>query len=261
MFVGTFTAGPLAVEIKDRRLVIAREGNVRKFVADVEHRTFSGDYALKRGQSVLYVTERCVFRLTPTGLELFEVAPGIDIDRDILAHMDFKPIVNSPQPMDERIFATELMGLRDRMLGVPFEQRFSYDPKFKMLFIDLRQLTIKSNRDIERIKAEVERRVQPLSRKVHAIVNYRGCRIDPAVLDGYRRMVEALEESCYLGVTRYGISAFLKPHPASRGLIEQPLSPLVDDATMARWGTVGAQRPTELTNRCQDLPVHVVRTM
>jgi propionate CoA-transferase len=242
VFVGTFTAGPIAVEVKDRRLVITREGNVRKFVADVEHRTFSGDYALKRGQSVLYVTERCVFRLTPNGLELLEVAPGIDIDRDILAHMDFEPIVNVPQTMDERIFATELMGLRDRMLGMPLEQRFSYDPKFEMLFIDFRQLTVESNRDIERIKAEVERRVQPLGRRVYAIVNYRGCRIDPAVLDSYRRMVEALEESCYLGVTRYGMSGFLKPHPASGGLIEQPLCALVDDAAMALCGMVGVRR-------------------
>ena len=162
VFVGTFTAGPLEVQVADGRLVIVREGNVRKFVAEVEHRTFSGDYALKRGQPVLYVTERCVFRLTPDGLELVEVAPGIDIDRDILAHMDFEPIVDDPQPMDARIFATGLMGLRDRLAEKPFEERFSYDPKLRMLFIDLRQLAIRSERDVERIKAEVERRVRPL---------------------------------------------------------------------------------------------------
>ena len=150
VFVGTFTAGPLAVQVADGRLVIAREGNVRKFVSEVEHRTFSGDYALKRGQPVLYVTERCVFRLTHGGLELVEVAPGIDIDRDILAHMDFAPIVNDPQPMDARIFATGLMGLRDRMAETPFEDRFSYDPRLRMLFIDLRQLAIRSEHDVER---------------------------------------------------------------------------------------------------------------
>jgi propionate CoA-transferase len=209
VFVGTFTAGPLAVQVAGGRLVIAREGNVRKFVAEVEHRTFSGDYALKRGQPVLYVTERCVFRLTQGGLELVEVAPGIDIDRDILAHMDFAPIVNDPQPMDARIFATGLMGLRDRMAERPFEERFSYDPRLRMLFIDLRQLAIRSERDVERIKAEVERRVRPLGHAVYAIVNYRGCRIDPGVRDAYRQMVEALEASCYLGVTRYGMSGLV----------------------------------------------------
>jgi propionate CoA-transferase len=212
VFVGTFTAGPLAVQVAGGRLVIAREGDVRKFVSEVEHRTFSGDYALKRGQPVLYVTERCVFRLTQGGLELVEVAPGIDIDRDILAHMDFAPIVRDPQPMDARIFATELMGLRDRLAERPFEERFSYDPRLRMLFIDLRQLAIRSERDVERIKTEVERRVRPLGHAVYAIVNYRGSRIDPGIRDSYRRMVEALEASCYLGVTRYGMSGLI-PEP------------------------------------------------
>jgi propionate CoA-transferase len=213
VFVGTFTAGPLAVQVPDGRLRIAREGNVRKFVTAVEHRTFSGDYALKRGQSVLYVTERCVFRLTPRGLELVEVAPGIDIDRDILAHMDFAPIVDRPRVMEAGIFAIEPMGLRERMAQTPFEARFSYDARLRMLFIDLRQLAIKSERDIERIKAEVERRVRQLGHAVYAIVNYRGCKIDPSVLASYRRMVETLEASCYLGVTRYGMSGRLAVDP------------------------------------------------
>jgi propionate CoA-transferase len=211
VFVGTFTAGPLEIGVADGRLQILREGNVRKFVAEVEHRTFSGDYALKRGQSVLYVTERCVFRLTPDGLELTEVAPGIDIRRDILAHMDFTPIVGAPQPMDPGIFADGLMGLRERMTEGPLEARFSYDPKLKMLFIDLRQLSIRSERDVERLRDEVERRVKPLGHGVYAIVNYRGCRIDPAARASYQRMVAELEASCYLGVTRYGMSGKLGP--------------------------------------------------
>jgi propionate CoA-transferase len=211
VFVGTFTAGPLDIGVADGRLQILREGNVRKFVAQVEHRTFSGDYALKRGQSVLYVTERCVFRLTPDGLELTEVAPGIDIRRDILAHMDFTPIVGAPQPMDPGIFAEELMGLRERMTEGPLEARFSYDPKLKMLFIDLRQLSIRSERDVQRLREEVERRVKPLGHGVYAIVNYRGCSIDPAARESYQRMVAELESSCYLGVTRYGMSGKLGP--------------------------------------------------
>jgi propionate CoA-transferase len=198
VFVGTFTAGPLSVAIRDGRLAIVQEGNVRKFVADVEHRTFSGSYALKRGQPVLYVTERCVFRLTEAGLELTEVAPGIEIERDILAHMDFRPIVDNPQPMDDCIFRPEPMGLRDRLLSLPLEKRFNYDPRLRMLFIDFRQLAIRSERDIQRIKAEVERRVKPLGHKVYAMVNSRGCTIDPVVLNRYRRMIESLEESCTL---------------------------------------------------------------
>ncbi|HZT47119.1 MAG TPA: acyl CoA:acetate/3-ketoacid CoA transferase [Hyphomicrobiaceae bacterium] len=219
VFVGTFTAGALQVVAGDGRLAIAREGNVRKFVGEVEHRTFSGEYALRRGQSVLYVTERCVLRLTPQGLELTEVAPGIDVGRDILAHMDFEPIIRQPKPMDERIFAAPLMGLREDMLAMPLEQRFSYNPMLRMLFIDFRRLTIRSEADIARIRAEVERRVLPLGHKVYAIVNYRDCRIAPAVLDSYHRMLEALEETCYLGVTRYGLSGV--PQEQREG----PLSP------------------------------------
>jgi propionate CoA-transferase len=211
VFVGTFAAGPLEIEVADGRLSIAREGNVRKFVSEVEHRTFSGAYALKRGQPVLYVTERCVFRLTGNGLELVEVAPGIDIDRDILAHMDFAPIVNDPQPMDASIFAAGLMGLRDLLAEKPLPERFSYDPKLRMLFIDFRQLAITSKLDVDRIEAEVERRVGTLGHRVHAIVNYRGCRIDPGVVETYHRMVEALETRCYLGVTRYGMAGLLEP--------------------------------------------------
>ena len=189
-----------------------REGNARKFVAEVEHRTFSGAYAVKRGQPVLYVTERCVFRLTPEGLELTEVAPGIDIERDILAHMDFKPLIKNPQPMDGGIFAAGRMGLRERLSELPLGNRFSYDAKLRMLFIDFRNLTVASQGDIARIKVEVEKRVRPLGHRVYAIVNYRGCRIDRGLVDSYWRMVQELEETCYVEVTRYGTSRAL-PQP------------------------------------------------
>jgi propionate CoA-transferase len=112
VFVGTFTAGNLEIAVQDGKLRILREGKARKFVAQVEHRTFSGSEAAKRGQPVLYITERCVFRLGPDGLELAEIAPGIDIERDILAHMDFRPIMRTPPIlMDARIFADKPMGL------------------------------------------------------------------------------------------------------------------------------------------------------
>src|SRR6185295_7078587 len=104
LFAGTFTAGGLEVRIADGKLAIVREGKARKFVKAVEQITFNGGYAAETGQPVLYVTERCVFRRTPRGMVLEEVAPGIDIERDILAHMDFAPVVDDPRPMDARIF-------------------------------------------------------------------------------------------------------------------------------------------------------------
>ena len=95
-----------------------------KFLANVEQRTFSGQYAAAAGQPVLYVTERCVFRLTPDGLELIEIAPGIDLEKDVLAHVGFTPIIDGePKLMDERLFRDEPMGLKDDLLSVPLDAR------------------------------------------------------------------------------------------------------------------------------------------
>jgi propionate CoA-transferase len=112
VFVGTFTAGNLKVRIDHGGLCIVEDGRAIKFVEEVEHRTFSGSEALKRGQEVLYVTERCVFRLCPEGLELIEIAPGVDLPKDILERMAFRPIIRGePALMDGRIFAHGLMNL------------------------------------------------------------------------------------------------------------------------------------------------------
>jgi propionate CoA-transferase len=113
IFVGTFTAGGLKVSVSDNKLRIDQEGKTKKFVNQVEHMTFGGKYSAEQGQYVRYVTERCVFALTKEGLELTEIAPGIDLERDILALMDFIPIIKEPRLMDERIFNPEPMGLED----------------------------------------------------------------------------------------------------------------------------------------------------
>ncbi len=128
VFVGTFTTGQLASTIDEGCLKIVREGDTRKFVDIVEQRSFSGEYAFKHGQQVLYVTERCVFRLVGTGLELIEIAPGIDLERDIMRQMSFRPAVSPMlRTMDTRIFREESMGIHDDMLGIsqPEETRSS----------------------------------------------------------------------------------------------------------------------------------------
>ena len=113
-FLGTFTSGGLDIQVHDRGLHIAQEGKARKFVAAVQHLTFNGRYAIERGQQVMYITERAVFRLTGDGLDLLEIAPGIDLERDILAHMAFQPrIAESLKTMDARIFHDGPMGLAD----------------------------------------------------------------------------------------------------------------------------------------------------
>ncbi|MBQ9630897.1 MAG: hypothetical protein IJR49_04865, partial [Treponema sp.] len=111
IFCGTFTAGGLKQSVKNGKLCIDAEGTSKKFLKAVEQVTFSGAYANEMNQDILYVTERAVFKLTKEGVELIEVAPGIDIEKDILAHMDFKPIQKNVKEMDARIFQDGKMGL------------------------------------------------------------------------------------------------------------------------------------------------------
>jgi propionate CoA-transferase len=210
VFVGTFTAGRLRVAVESRCLRIVNDGNVVKFVRDVEHRTFSGPYSAQRSQPVLYVTERCVFSLTPDGLELVEVAPGIDIERDILARMEFRPIIRNPAIMDQRIFADGPMGLRDQLLRMPIERRFSYHPGENRFFVNLEGHSVHSHEDVEKIRHIVESKLAPLGRKVYAIVNYDNFEIFPDIIDEYSAMVRGLVDRFYSGVTRYTTSSFLR---------------------------------------------------
>lgn len=94
VFTGTFTAGGLEVSFLDGKLHIDQEGRFDKFVEQVEHITFSGAYSREKGQKVMYITERAVFVLTEAGLELTEIAPGIELEKDILGHMAFKPVIS-----------------------------------------------------------------------------------------------------------------------------------------------------------------------
>ncbi len=125
IFVGTFTAGGLKVSVSDNKLHIDQEGKTRKFVDQVEHMTFGGKYSAEQDQYVRFVTERCVFALTKEGLELIEIAPGIDLEKDILALMDFKPIIKEPRLMDERIFDPEPMGLEGNFNSMTSEEHAS----------------------------------------------------------------------------------------------------------------------------------------
>ena len=104
VFCGTLTSDGLQVTVDSGRLVIQQEGRNRKFVDRVEQVSFSGQIARQRGQDVLYVTERAVFGLGPEGMELIEVAPGIDIQRDILDQMSFRPHMNNVRVMPGHLF-------------------------------------------------------------------------------------------------------------------------------------------------------------
>ncbi|MDR3588933.1 MAG: acyl CoA:acetate/3-ketoacid CoA transferase [Negativicutes bacterium] len=116
IFCGTFTAGGLKVKVEGGKLNILNEGRAKKFLDHVEQITFSGKYAQETGQSVLYITERAVFRLTAEGMVLTEIAPGVDLQKDILAMMDFEPIVTKDlKIMDAAIFRDQPIGLKDML--------------------------------------------------------------------------------------------------------------------------------------------------
>ena len=113
VFVGSFTAGGAKYEIGNGEIHILQEGRNKKFIQQVEQVTFSGDYAVETGKNILYVTERAVFQLVKGGLLLVEIAPGIDLQRDILDQMEFQPMVAEDlRQMDPRIFTDQPMGLR-----------------------------------------------------------------------------------------------------------------------------------------------------
>jgi propionate CoA-transferase len=211
VFVGTFSACGLCTRIEGGRMIIASEGTSPKFVREVEQRTFSGELARERGQPVLYVTERCVFRLAADGLELVEIAPGIDLERDILQQMDFTPSI-SPQLrlMETALFRDAPLGLRERMLALPLSSRIELDPRSGLLFINFEGLAVNSEQDIADIEAEVERRVKPLGRRVQVVVNYDHFSILPDLMDAYAAMVQRLTQRYYDKVTRYAASSFVK---------------------------------------------------
>lgn len=120
VFCGTFTADGLELEVGGGRLKIVREGSARKFVSQVEQITFSGRESVKRAQQAVFVTERAVFRLVEQGLELIEIAPGVDLQRDVLGQMDFAPVVGGElKVMDSGLFEEKWGGL-SRSLSLSF---------------------------------------------------------------------------------------------------------------------------------------------
>jgi propionate CoA-transferase len=105
VFCNTFTAGGLDIKTAHGKLEIVKEGREKKYISEVEQITFSAEYAMEQGIPVSYISERCVFVLEQDGLCLTEVAPGIDVEKDILAHMEFRPrIADDLKEMDPRIF-------------------------------------------------------------------------------------------------------------------------------------------------------------
>lgn len=209
VFTGCFTAGGLKISVTDGKLSILQEGRTKKFVKQVEHVTFSGKVALQAKQPVYYVTERCVFHLTENGMELLEVAPGIDVEKDIVAQMDFEPIISQPPKlMERRIFLEAPLDLRERGSALPLEDRFSYRKENNQFFVNFQKLSITNAAQIGRIKELIDHHCHALENKAHAILNCDGFTVLPELIEDYEVMVKQVTEKYFEDPARYSAHVF-----------------------------------------------------
>ena len=208
-FLGTFTSGGDVV-VRDGRINIGREGAVQKFVAEVGQVTFNGRRAHATGRTVYYITERCVLRLGADGLELIEIAPGVDIDRDVLSQMGFRPRISSDlRQMASAVFTDERLGLRDSS-PLTLEERFDYHPDANLVFINFEGLTLESADDAETLAAFLERRLHGIGHRVDLIVNYDNFDLGRPAARRFFAMVHEHERRYFHTTVRYSTDAFLR---------------------------------------------------
>lgn len=207
-FLGTFASrARLSIENGNLRIL---EAGTSKFVERVGQVTFSGEYARRRGQTVYYITERCVFKLTEAGLELVEIAPGAVLGRDILSQMSFRPIIpDNIRSMDARIFVGEKMGLKERS-PMSLDERLSYDSENNIVYANFEGMNIETEEDAEKLADYLDRWFSRLGRKVHVVVNYDNFHLGPPARDTFFAMVKHNEDEYFLSSTRYSTDAFFR---------------------------------------------------
>lgn len=207
-FLGTF-ASRAQIEIRNGNLRIAEPGR-SKFVERVGQVTFSGEYARRRGQTVYYITERCVFKLTEKGLEIVEIAPGVVLGRDILSQMAFRPVVpDDIRSMDARIFQEGRMGLSESS-PMSLDDRVSYDAGNNVVYVNFEGMSIETEGDADKLADYLDRYFSKLGRKVHVVVNYDNFDLGPAARDTFFAMVKHNEDRYFLSSTRYSTDAFFR---------------------------------------------------
>jgi propionate CoA-transferase len=229
VFMGTFSSGGIEAVVEEGRVRIVTEGRIPKFVERIGQTTFSATYAQQCRQEVLYVTERCVFRLGGSGLVLTEVAPGIDLERDVLQRLPFRPAIEGPRAMDPKVFRNAPMRMREQMLDTRMEDRLSYDAATNTVYMDFAGLRVRDAADLDAIGDAVDTLLGPLGKRVHSIVNYERFTCDDDVFDEYIELVKRVEQTYYLSVKRYTSGAFLRhklgTEFAKRNLSSEVLDP------------------------------------
>jgi len=184
-----------------------------------------------------------VLQRTPAGVELIEVAPGIDVERDILGQMDFMPLVRNPRPMDMRIFRSGPMGLDHVLLGRNLADRIGYDAERNTLFVNFEGFEVKTVEDVDLVRREVERSCRAIDKPVALVANYDGFYLDPVVSDTYFSMIAYLEQRYYSSASRYSTSAFMRLK-LGEGLAERHVAPhIFETQEDARQFTLSQRKP------------------
>src|SRR5664279_4527831 len=208
-FLGTF-ATRSQEEVVNGELLIQHPGRKPKFVTKVSHVTFSAEQALRRGQQVRYVTERCVLQLTDIGLEVIEIAPGLDLERDVLAPLPFRPAISPDlKVMDAAIFTPGRMGLRDDQV-LSMRERVLYRADADLLYLNFEGLQLDTAEQVTQLAGELEAELASYGRKLAAVVNYDNFRLAPAAADRYWAMVRHNTSHYLSSITRYSTNAFFR---------------------------------------------------
>lgn len=213
VFMGTFRKKGFQLEMEQahgdaQRMVIAKEGQIATFNESVTEITFSSKNALLRGQRVLYVTERAVFSLSHKGLRLIEIAPGIDIDKDILQQMDFEPVIEDRSAikiMDPRIFYENKMGLLDDFFSTDkaVRSRVEYDKDSHTAYLNLSGMVINDLDGLEALEDKWKELSNNGTNPFHVIVNYDGLNLPESLVFDWEKVIERFNSLYYKTSTRY----------------------------------------------------------
>ena len=208
-FLGTFAANSRSF-VEEGRLRLENPGRAPKLVQQVGQVTFSAEQARRRGTSVHYVTERAVFRLIADGIELVEIAPGVDLQQDILDHMEFTPAISPDlRPMEPAIFLPERMRLRRRPV-MSFEERLTFVPEDELLYLNFEGLHLDSPEEANELAEFLDKRLAAYGRKLNVVVNYDNFRLSPTAADRYWEMIRHNTAHYFLSLTRYSTNAFFR---------------------------------------------------
>ena len=206
VFVGSFNSGKSILNVLGGLLKIEQSEGHCKFVETVQHLSFSGQHAVAESKPVLYVAERCVFKLIADGLELIEITPGIELKRDVLSptHRDrFTPDGRPHISNRSDGFARHHAESAARTSSALRSEK-------NTLFINFESYSVHNLNDVEGVRQHVVDALQGISEKVHAVINYDNLSILPDVIDPYVKIVQDLNQSYYQTVTRYSTSGFLR---------------------------------------------------